>query len=163
MPAAVKMTIDERRKYLTIMLLRYVRATKEERGHLLDEMEAVTVLDRKTLIRLLKGDLARHPRPGQRGRTYGPEVDDALRSSGTTMMPGHPLTGSVPPRHSPRTSKRNWSACVTKQIRAVSSRISTTCWTTSLPYRVQIAAHHNTLAKGGRGLVTLLDRTTRRQ
>jgi hypothetical protein len=79
MPAAVKMTIDERRKYLTIIRLRYVRSTKEERGHLLDEMEAVTILDRKTLIRLLKGDLARHPRPSQRGRTYGPEVDDALR------------------------------------------------------------------------------------
>jgi len=79
MPAGVKMTIDERRKYLTIMHLRYVRAAKEGRGHLLDEMEAVTVLDRKTLIRLLNGDLARHPRPGQRGCTYGPEVDDTLR------------------------------------------------------------------------------------
>ena len=79
MPADLKMTINERRKYLGIMFLQYARATREERSHLLDQMEAVTTLDSKTLIRLLKGDLTRHPRQTQRSRTYGADVDDALR------------------------------------------------------------------------------------
>lgn len=42
-------------------------------------MEAVTELHRKSLIRLMNGSLERRPRGKQRGRTYGPEVDDALR------------------------------------------------------------------------------------
>jgi hypothetical protein len=42
-------------------------------------MEAVTELHRKSLIRLLNGSLERKPRRRQRGRTYGPQVDDALR------------------------------------------------------------------------------------
>jgi hypothetical protein len=42
-------------------------------------METVTELHRKSLIRLMKGSLARQPRRRQRSRTYGPEVDDALR------------------------------------------------------------------------------------
>ncbi len=79
MPATVRMTIDERRKYLTIMRLRYIRSTKQDRGGLLDEMESVTSLDRKTLIRLINGDLVRHPRHTQRQRTYTADVDDALR------------------------------------------------------------------------------------
>jgi hypothetical protein len=74
-----KMTIDERRKYLRRMEKRYRQADRKERGRLLDEMEAVTDLHRKSLIRLLKGGLERRPRRRQRGRTYGPEVDDALR------------------------------------------------------------------------------------
>jgi hypothetical protein len=36
-------------------------------------------LHRKSLLRLLKGNLARRRRCRQRGPTYGPEVDDALR------------------------------------------------------------------------------------
>jgi len=39
-----KMTIDERRKYLRKMKKHYVQAGREERGRLLDEMEAVTEL-----------------------------------------------------------------------------------------------------------------------
>ncbi len=46
---------------------------------LLDEMQAVTGLERKTLIRLMHGSLERRSRQRQRGRTYGAEVDDALR------------------------------------------------------------------------------------
>ena len=46
---------------------------------LLDEMEAVTGLDRKTLIRLLQGSLEREPRSRERGTLYGAQVDDALR------------------------------------------------------------------------------------
>ena len=74
-----KMTIDERRKYLKKMQKRYLQAGRKERGQLLDEMETVTELHRKSLIRLMKGSLARQPRRRQRSRTYGPEVDDALR------------------------------------------------------------------------------------
>ena len=74
-----KMNIDERRKYLYRMKKRYVKADRKKRGQLLDEMEAVTELHRKTLIQLMSGDLRRKPRRKQRGRTYGPEVDDVLR------------------------------------------------------------------------------------
>ena len=59
------MTIDERRKYLRRMKARYVRANRKERGSLLDEMEAVTGMHRKSLIRLLNGTLERQPRVRQ--------------------------------------------------------------------------------------------------
>jgi hypothetical protein len=74
-----KMTIDERRKYLRLMKPRYVKARRREKGQLLDEMEAVTSLDRKTVIRLMKGSLERKPRSRERAETYGPMVDAALR------------------------------------------------------------------------------------
>jgi len=74
-----KMTIDEQLKYLRRMKKRYARADRKERGHLLDEMETVTELHRKSLIRLLRGNLERRPRRKQRGRAYGAAVDDALR------------------------------------------------------------------------------------
>jgi hypothetical protein len=80
-----RMTIDERRKYLRKMQERYLAADRKERGQLLDEMEAVTELHRKSLIRLMKGNLTRQPRRRQRGRTYGPEVDDALRVIAESM------------------------------------------------------------------------------
>jgi hypothetical protein len=74
-----RMTVDERRKYLRKMQKRYRKADRKERGRLLDEMAIVTELHRKSLIRLMKGSLARQPRGRQRSRSYGPEVDDALR------------------------------------------------------------------------------------
>jgi len=74
-----EMTIDERRKYLRKRQKRYAKADRVEKGKLLDEMEQVTGLHRKYLIHLLGGDLTRKPRRRQRGRTYGPQVDDALR------------------------------------------------------------------------------------
>jgi len=74
-----KMTIDERRKYLHKMQKRYIKANRKEKGQLLDEMEQVTELHRKYLIELLRGNLKRQQRKRQRGRTYGSEVDDALR------------------------------------------------------------------------------------
>jgi hypothetical protein len=75
-----EMSVDERRKYLKCMAGRYVAADKEGRGELLSEMEAVTKLHRKSLIRLLgQQSLDRQRRQQQRGREYGPEVADALR------------------------------------------------------------------------------------
>jgi hypothetical protein len=73
-----KMNLDERRKYLRRMKKRYVQAGRQEQRHLLDEMEAVTELHRKSLIRLMNGSLERKPRQRQRGRTYGREVEYAL-------------------------------------------------------------------------------------
>jgi hypothetical protein len=74
-----RMTIDERRKYLHKVHFRYWQASRKERSALLDEMEAVTGLHRKALIRLIKGDLARKPRSQQRGKTYGSEVKAAVQ------------------------------------------------------------------------------------
>ena len=74
-----RMTIDERRKYLRMMKKRYAQADRKERGGMLDEMGAVTGLHRKSLIRLMNGNLARKRRLKQREKSYGPEVDDALR------------------------------------------------------------------------------------
>jgi hypothetical protein len=74
-----KMSIEERRKYLRRMKKRYTQATRKERGQLLDEMEVVTELHRKSLIRLMNGRLERKPRRKQRGCKYRSNVDDALR------------------------------------------------------------------------------------
>jgi len=74
-----KMTLDERRKYLRTMRKRYVEANRKERGQLLDEMQAVTEMHRKALLRLMNGSLARKSRVKQRENTYGLEVDEALR------------------------------------------------------------------------------------
>jgi hypothetical protein len=79
MPYEDKMTIDERRKYLQRMKKRYDEADRKGKGELLDEMERYTDLHRQSLIRLMNGALHRKPRCRERGRTYGPEVDDALR------------------------------------------------------------------------------------
>jgi hypothetical protein len=69
------MTIDERRKYLTKMQLRYRAADRAGRGVLLNEMVAVTGLHRKSLTRLLRAPtLARQPHRRRRRRTYGVEV-----------------------------------------------------------------------------------------
>ncbi|MGB3904028.1 MAG: integrase, partial [Anaerolineae bacterium] len=64
---------------LRLIKKRYLKASKLERGRLLDEMEAITGLHRKSLIRLMSGSLERKPLHKRRGRTYGPGVDDALR------------------------------------------------------------------------------------
>jgi hypothetical protein len=74
-----KMRVDERYKYLRRMQKRYRQANDPEKGQLLDEMEAVTELHRKSLIRLMNGTLERKGRKRQRGRSYGPEVTYALR------------------------------------------------------------------------------------
>ena len=81
MPTDDRMTIDERRKYLKLMLSRYIKAGRSERGELLTEMEAVTGLHRKSLVRLLHApSFARAPKgPRVRRRTFGPDVADVVR------------------------------------------------------------------------------------
>lgn len=72
MAADDEMTIDERRKYLKRMCPRYERADREGRSRLLSEMEAVTGLHRKSLLRLLHApSLERQPRRQQRGARMG--------------------------------------------------------------------------------------------
>jgi hypothetical protein len=74
-----QMTIDERRKYLKRMRVRYQQADRRGRGALLDEMEAVTSLHRKSLLRLLGATgLERQPRQRQRGPSYGEEVEQVV-------------------------------------------------------------------------------------
>jgi len=71
-----EMTIDERRKYLKRMRPRYERADRAGRSQLLSEMEQVTGLHRKSLLRLLHAaSLERQPRTRQRGVRYGAEVE----------------------------------------------------------------------------------------
>ena len=72
------MTIEERRKYLSRMKPRYDRANRKERGRLLDEMEAVTGMHRKSITRLLNSSLERQPRVRQRGSTYDKPVQDTI-------------------------------------------------------------------------------------
>lgn len=73
------MNINERRKYLHKMQKRYWQATRTERGRLLDEMQQVTGLHRKSLIRLIRGDLRRKRRTRQRGPTYTQAAHAAIR------------------------------------------------------------------------------------
>lgn len=80
-----RMTIEEQYKYLRLMQDRYWAGGKGERSRLLDEMEEVTGLHRKSLIRLMRGRLKRKRRRRQRGRTYGAEVEDALRVISESM------------------------------------------------------------------------------
>lgn len=76
MPTKDDMTVDERRKYLKRMKLRYEAAKRTERSRLLSEMEQVTGMHRKSLTRLLHEDsLERQPRQIQRSQSYGLEVE----------------------------------------------------------------------------------------
>jgi len=76
-----EMSIDERRKYLKLVAPRYSRSNKAGRGSILTEMEAVTGLQRKSLIRLMgMPSLERAARkPGLRRRRYGSAVADVVR------------------------------------------------------------------------------------
>jgi len=73
------MNIDERRKYIHKMWGRYRQGKKGEKGKLLDEIEAVTGMHRKAIIRLLNGRLSRKKRCRDRGKEYGVEVGDTVR------------------------------------------------------------------------------------
>jgi hypothetical protein len=74
-----KMDVNERRKYIHKMWKRYREAEKKEKSRLLDEIESVTGLHRKSITRTINGRLSRKKRIQQRGREYGVEVDDAIR------------------------------------------------------------------------------------
>ncbi len=76
MPTEDEMSVNERRKYLKRMQVRYVAAKRAERGFLLTEMQQVTGLHRKSLIRLMHAQsLERKKRATPRPRNYGLEVE----------------------------------------------------------------------------------------
>jgi hypothetical protein len=80
------MNVNERRKYLHKMRIRYWQAKdKRSKSVLLDEMAEVTNLHRKSLIRLIKGDLARKPRRQQRGKTYGMDVQQVVEQTARSL------------------------------------------------------------------------------
>jgi hypothetical protein len=73
------MDVNERRKYLHKIRIRYWQAKdKRTKSALLNEMQSVTNLHRKSIIRLITGELARKPRRQQRGKTYGAEVQSVV-------------------------------------------------------------------------------------
>lgn len=74
-----EMNVNERRKYLHKMWGKYRNASKAEKSQMLDDMGHVTGLNRKYIIRILNGRLSRKKRVRQRGPTYGPDVEDAVR------------------------------------------------------------------------------------
>jgi len=75
------MNVNERRKYLHKMRIRYWQAkNRRTKSSLLDEMTAVTGLHRKSIIRLIQGDLVRKPRRKQRGKIYGAEVKQVVET-----------------------------------------------------------------------------------
>ena len=57
----------------------YHQATRSQRSALLTEMQAVTGLHRKSLIRLLHSDLHRNRRRRQRGPTYTQAMQEVIR------------------------------------------------------------------------------------
>ena len=81
MPSDDKMSVDERRKYLKLVAARYAGGNRPERSALLTEMEAVTGLHRKSLLRLLhEPTLERAPKRARfRPRRYGAVVADVVR------------------------------------------------------------------------------------
>ncbi len=78
MPTEERMNIEERLKYLRLERPHYEKANRKERSRLLDEMERITGLDRKTIIRRMNGILVRKKRTQQRSRVYGTEMESAL-------------------------------------------------------------------------------------
>lgn len=79
MPTEEQMTVNERRKYLKLMNPRYQGASRAEQSPLLTEMEQVTGLHRKSLLRLFHAKtLDRKKRSKGRGRTYGLAVEQVI-------------------------------------------------------------------------------------
>ena len=80
-----EMTIDERYKYLRKQQKRYKKASREEKSRMLDEMEEVTGLHRKSLIRHMNGELKRKPRSREREKSYKGDVTLALKVVAESM------------------------------------------------------------------------------
>ena len=130
-----EMGVDDRRKYLSQMKKRYDAAGRIERAGLLDEMEQVTEMHRKSLIRLLsRHDLSREPRLKERGREYGAEVDDAIRviAESLDFVCAERLTPALPAMARPRARNRSRSAGIVATSRiccaAMSRAGSAQCW-----------------------------------
>lgn len=77
--ATEKLDLEERLKVLRMQQGAYRKASRTGKGRILDALETTTRLDRKTIIRRLNGSCQRKQRRKGRGRSYGPDVDDAVR------------------------------------------------------------------------------------
>jgi hypothetical protein len=78
--ATDKMSIDARLEYLRVMQERYLKANRKDKAALLSQMEDVCGYHRKYLIaRMNSPDISRHKRRRERTRTYGAEVEEAVR------------------------------------------------------------------------------------
>ncbi len=86
MPTEEQMTLNELGKYLKVMLPRYLHAGRAEHNRLLTELQTVTTLELKSLIRLLNSEtLDRQPRQRQRGASHSLHFADALRVLAETL------------------------------------------------------------------------------
>lgn len=88
MPEATdeKMNVDERYKVLRSLHFKYEKAKRSERSVILDHVVTITGLSRKHVITLLnKPGPLRKRRTRQRSRTYGAEVEDAIRLIARTL------------------------------------------------------------------------------
>jgi hypothetical protein len=118
------MTIDERWKYLRQMKTRYVSADRKGRGRLLDEMESVTGLHRKSLIRRLNRSLTRRPRSKERAKTYQSDVTDAVRVIAASL--DYPCAQRLTPnlvwmaQHLANHDELHLSAAVLEKLRHIS-------------------------------------------
>jgi hypothetical protein len=81
MPDNERMSVNERRKYLKLVMPRYIQARGKGRSQLLTEMVEVTGLHRKSLIRLMNlPSLERVPRKMRlKARRYGAAVAEVVR------------------------------------------------------------------------------------
>jgi len=78
-PTEEHMSVNERRTYLKRRKQAYQQAKRKERGRLLTEMQQVTGLHRKSLLRLLHAEsLTRQKRRTPRPRTYGVAVEQVI-------------------------------------------------------------------------------------
>ena len=80
-----QMSLPERWKYLRLLQSRYSSGSRRQRSGLLEEAEQVTGRHRKSLIRLLRGRLTHKPRTRPRGRSYDPQVENAVRRIARTL------------------------------------------------------------------------------
>jgi hypothetical protein len=79
MPTDEEMSLNERRKYLKKMKPLYESSSRAEKSRLLGEMEQVTGLHRKSLLRLLHQEsLQRHKSITKRSRIYGNDVEQIV-------------------------------------------------------------------------------------
>jgi hypothetical protein len=124
MPSEDKMPIDDRYKYLRRAQRQYLKCTRQERTELLNHMQQMTGLHRKTLIRHMNSKIERKPRIRQRGDTYGHEVDDALRviSESLDHICAERLTPQLVPmaRHLAAHGELTVSAELLEQLEAIS-------------------------------------------
>lgn len=119
------MNVNERRKYLHKMRIRYWQAKdKKAKSVLLDEMAVVTNLHRKSLLRLIRGDLARKPRRKQRGKTYGADVQNAVEKIAQSL--DYPCAERLQPnlawmgKHLAAHGEIQLSACVQDKLERIS-------------------------------------------